>query len=115
MEGDDYPMRLREFTVRGLPQLVSLPQWLKGSANTLQFLYIRYCVNFAVLPEWLLDLYSLRKLEIMACQKLSSLPEGMDRLIALRELEIFHCPELWRDCKQEIDKDWFKMVIFTFI
>ena len=86
MEGDDYPMRLRTLTVWGLPQLVSLPQWLKGSASTLQFLHISYCENLAVLSEWLPDLCSLRKLRIQFCRKLSSLPEGMDRLTALREL-----------------------------
>nr|POF07478.1 dna repair protein reca like 2, mitochondrial [Quercus suber] len=47
MEGDDYPMRLRELFVRRLPQLESLPKWLKGSANTLQFLRITDCENLA--------------------------------------------------------------------
>ena len=94
--------------------LVSLPQGLKGSANTLQFLYISYCENLGVLPEWLPDLSSLRKLQIMHCRKLSSLPEGMDRLTALRELEICDCPELRRDYEREVSKDWGKMVKFSF-
>ncbi|KAM4091814.1 hypothetical protein ACJW30_09G164200 [Castanea mollissima] len=113
MEGDDYPMRLRELTISGLPQLVSLPQWLKGSANTLQFLLIFGCENLSVLPEWLSDLSSLCKLQINSCRKLSSLPEGMDRLIALRELHIVDCPELRRNCEREVGKDWGKMVKFT--
>ena len=115
VEGDDYLTRLRELTICGLPKLVSLPQWLKGFANTLQYLNITKCENLAVLPEWLPDLSSLLKLEILSCSKskLSSLPKGMDRLTALRELEIEGCPELRRNCEREVGKDWGKMVKFT--
>ena len=67
MEWDDYPTSLQTLYISGLPQLVSLPQGLKGSANTLQFLYISYCENLGVLPEWLPDLSSLRKLLIWNC------------------------------------------------
>ncbi|KAL4607729.1 hypothetical protein ACB092_09G196100 [Castanea dentata] len=114
MEGDDYPTRLQTLRIFGLPQLVSLPQGLKGSADTLQFLYIYFCENLGVLPEWLPNLSSLRKLQILECPKLSSLPEGMDRLTALRELEISGCPELRRDYEREVSKDWVKMVKFRF-
>ncbi|KAL4597183.1 hypothetical protein ACB092_12G216700 [Castanea dentata] len=114
MEGDDYPTRLQAFCIDELPQLVSLPQWLKRSGNNLQYLEIYDCENFGVLPEWPLDLSSLRKLDILNCPKLLSLPEGMDRLTALRELEIRGCPELWRYYEQEVAKDWSKMVKFSF-
>ena len=97
MEGDDYPTRLQTLYIWELPQLVSLPQRLKGSANILQFLYISYCENLGVLSKWLSDLSSLRKLLIWNCRELSSLPEGMDRLIALRELKFFRCPKSRRD------------------
>ncbi|KAF3954725.1 hypothetical protein CMV_019967 [Castanea mollissima] len=62
MEGDDYPTRLRTLYIWELPQLVSLPQGLKGSANTLQFLDISGCENLGVLPEWLPDLNVLGRL-----------------------------------------------------
>ena len=105
MEWDDYPTSLQTLYIGELPQLVSLPQGLKGSANTLQFLSIFECENLGVLPEWLPDLSSLRMLKIMRCRKLSSLPEGMDRLTALRELRISGCPELRRDYEREVSKD----------
>ena len=114
MEWDDYPTSLQKLCIWGLPQLVSLPQWLKGSTDTLQFLCIYDCANLGVLPEWLPDLSSLRKLQIMYCRKLSSLPKGMDRLTALRELQIRDCPELRRDYEREVSKDWGKMVKFSF-
>ena len=114
MEWDDYPTSLQILYIRRLPQLVSLPQWLKGSADTLQFLSISDCNNSGVLPEWLPDLSSLRTLLIESCENLSSLPEGMDRLTALRELKISSCPELRRNCEREVSKDWGKMVKFSF-
>uniref|UniRef100_A0A7N2M2B0 R13L1/DRL21-like LRR repeat region domain-containing protein n=1 Tax=Quercus lobata TaxID=97700 RepID=A0A7N2M2B0_QUELO len=110
MERDDYPTSLQTLHIRGLPQLVSLPQGLKGSADTLQFLCIANCGNLGVLPEWLPDLSSLRKLQIWGCRKLSSLPKGMDRLIALRELQIRGCPKLRRDYERKVGK----MVKFSF-
>nr|XP_023890111.1 putative disease resistance protein RGA3 isoform X1 [Quercus suber]XP_023890112.1 putative disease resistance protein RGA3 isoform X2 [Quercus suber] len=111
MERDDYPTSLQTLHIGGLPQLVSLPQGLKGSADTLQFLCIFACVNLGVLPEWLPDLSSLRTLQILDCRKLSSLPEGMDRLTALRELRIVNCPELRRDYEREVGKDWLKSFV----
>ncbi|KAM4091806.1 hypothetical protein ACJW30_09G163700 [Castanea mollissima] len=115
MERDDYPTSLQTLYIRGLPLLESLPQGLKGSADTLQFLRIFSCENLGVLPEWLPDLSSLHTLSILECPKLSSLPEGMDCLTALRELEIWSCPELRRDYEREVGKDWGKMVKFRFV
>ena len=50
MEGDDYPTSLRRLSIGRLPKLVALPLWLKGSANTLNFLTIFDCHNLVVLP-----------------------------------------------------------------
>jgi Leucine-rich repeat (LRR) protein len=94
-------LNLRKLKILGLPKLEVLPQWLKGSADTLQFLSIGDCQNLMALPEWLPSLKSLRTLEIFYCSKLSSLPDGMDRLTALRELTIEDCDELVRKCKEE--------------
>ena len=109
IDGDDYPTRLRSLTVNELPQLVTLPQWLIGSANTIQFLDISSCQNLERLPEWLPDLSSLRKLQIRFCPKLLSLPEGMGRLTALRELNIHCCPGLSRNCKKGVGGDWLQI------
>lgn len=67
MEGSDYPTRLRTLYISKLPQLVTLPQWLIQSANTLQFIYIYNCKNLEILPEWLPNLSSLCKLLIWDC------------------------------------------------
>ena len=47
-----------------LQNMVVLPHWLQGSANTLQHLKIQDCANFATLPEWLPSLTALQTLEI---------------------------------------------------
>ncbi|XP_059428043.1 putative disease resistance protein RGA3 [Corylus avellana] len=108
LTGEDhwYPSRLKKLKICDLPKLEVLPQWLKQSANNLQFVTIENCENFMALPEWLPSLKSLHTLEILNCSKLSSLPEGMDRLTALKELKIVSCPELIRKCKEE---DWSKI------
>jgi Leucine-rich repeat (LRR) protein len=110
MEGeDDHDLKfsLRKLLIEGLQKLEVLPQWVQGSASTLQFLRISMCHNLTALPEWLSSLKSLHTLEIIGCSKLSSLPERMDSLTALRELTIENCPELIRKCRQE---DWSKIV-----
>ena len=87
-EGDDYPTRLQRLTIGFLPKLVSLPQGLMPSANTLQFLSIYHCGNLAKLPQWLPNLSSLQKLGILSCPKLLSPPKRMDQ-----NLDILSCPK----------------------
>ncbi|KAM3691182.1 hypothetical protein ACB098_09G177700 [Castanea mollissima] len=104
MEGEDnqdLKLSLQNLVIKGLPKLEVLPQWLQGSANTLQLLGIVECENLKALPEWLPHLKSLHTLVIDACPKLSSLPEGMEALTALRELKIRGCPDLSRKCREE--------------
>ncbi|KAL3755494.1 hypothetical protein ACJRO7_002532 [Eucalyptus globulus] len=69
--------RLQSFRFEGLPELVSLPRWLEGSASTLQKIKIAGCPNLRVLPEWLQNCSSLKKLKIRNCRRLSSLPDGI--------------------------------------
>ena len=97
----DLNLRLRKLQMVNLQKMVVLPQWLQGSANTLQHRKIEDCANFATLPEWLPSLTALQTLEIPNCPNLSSLPEGMQSLTVLRELTIEDCPELIRKCRQE--------------
>jgi hypothetical protein len=100
-DNQDLKLSLQTFCIGGLPMLEVLPQWLQGSANTLQYLNIKDCENITALPEWLPTLKSLHTLVIVNCPKLSSLPEGTHHLTALRKLEIEGCPELSRKCKRE--------------
>uniref|UniRef100_A0A7N2M2G1 Uncharacterized protein n=1 Tax=Quercus lobata TaxID=97700 RepID=A0A7N2M2G1_QUELO len=72
------------------------PQWLQGSANTLQLLWIGGCENLMALPDWLPRLKSLQTLWIDNCPKLSSLLEGME---ALTELLIYGRLDLSRKCR----------------
>ena len=109
MEVEDYPTRLRSFTIGFSPKLVTLPQWLIQSATTLQFLQICWCENLAALPEWLPNLTSLQNLKILNCPKLSSLPEGMGLLTALRDLEIGGCGELSKNYEREVGVEWPKI------
>ncbi|KAM4091893.1 hypothetical protein ACJW30_09G170900 [Castanea mollissima] len=104
MEGEDnqdLKLSLQNLIIKGLPKLEVLPQWLQGSANTLQQLWIGECENLKALPEWLPHLKSLHTLRILRCRKLSYLPEGMEALTALRDLRIGGCPDLSRKCREE--------------
>nr|XP_023882071.1 putative disease resistance protein RGA3 [Quercus suber] len=84
-ENQDLKLSLRLLTIKNLPKLEVLPQWLQASANTLQHLEIEDCCNFTALPEWLPHLKSLQTLRIKNCPVLSSLQEGLQDLTALRE------------------------------
>ncbi|KAI6696621.1 hypothetical protein NL676_016740 [Syzygium grande] len=86
--------RLQCFGFEGLPELVSIPGWLEGSASTLQRIHIEDCRNLCVLPEWLQNCSFLRTLEIKDCPRLSSLPDGVRRIATLTKLQIHGCGEL---------------------
>ncbi|KAL4607939.1 hypothetical protein ACB092_09G211700 [Castanea dentata] len=104
MEGEDnqdLKLSLQNLIIEGLPKLKVLPQWLQGSANTLQLLAIMECENLKALPEWLPRLKSLHILGIIECPKLSSLSKGMEDLTALSQLTIDGCPDLSRKCREE--------------
>ncbi|XP_062168286.1 putative disease resistance protein RGA1 [Alnus glutinosa] len=101
-DNQDLNLSLQKLEITYVPKLEVLPQWLQGTANTLQYLRIAMCRNLTTLPEWLPSLNSLHTLKIFSCPKLSSLPEGIDRLTALKELRIEECNELIvRKCQEE--------------
>ncbi|ESW17614.1 hypothetical protein PHAVU_007G254200 [Phaseolus vulgaris] len=101
--------RLKSLTLQDLPQLVTLPQWFQGSANSLETLVIADCINFKELPDWLPTLISLKILVIINCPNLLSLPDSMHHLTNLKELKIFGCPELCKRLKHEVGQDWHKI------
>ncbi|XP_038688508.1 putative disease resistance protein RGA3 [Tripterygium wilfordii] len=115
MEEDDIQdieLSLRTLMLGDLPKLVTLPQWLQKSSNTLHCLSIDSCENFSSLPDWLQNFSSLRKIEIEACPEMLSLPEGMHRLIALKVLRIRECPALCERYKKG-GEDWNKIAHVT--
>ncbi|XP_048127775.1 putative disease resistance protein RGA3 [Rhodamnia argentea] len=83
--------RLQSIRFKELPELVSFPGWLEGSASTLQKIGIEDCPNLSELPEWLQNCSALRKLEIISCPGLTSLPDGVRRIATLTELRIIDC------------------------
>ncbi|XP_048127779.1 putative disease resistance protein RGA1 [Rhodamnia argentea] len=83
--------RLQSIRFKGLPELVSFPGWLEGSASTLERIRIEDCPKLSELPEWLQNCSSLRKLEIKRCPGLTSLPDGVRRIATLTELRIIDC------------------------
>ncbi|CAL2272365.1 unnamed protein product [Prunus armeniaca] len=86
------PLRLQQLHIIDVPQMVALPEWFQGAANTLQVLVIKKCENLEALPGWLTSFTSLKKLVLDSCKKLLSLPEGIHSLTTL-ELKIINCLE----------------------
>ncbi|BAT96333.1 hypothetical protein VIGAN_08325200 [Vigna angularis var. angularis] len=101
--------RLKYVFLKDLPQLVTLPQWIQGSANSLQSLFIDGCINLKELPDWLPTLIYLKILSISRCPNLLSLPDNMHQLTNLEYLRISGCPELWKRFKPGVGQDWYKI------
>ncbi|XP_048127771.1 putative disease resistance protein RGA3 [Rhodamnia argentea] len=83
--------RLQSIRFEELPELVSFPGWLEGSASTLERIRIEDCPKLSELPEWLQNCSALRKLQIESCPGLTSLPDGVRRIAPLTELRIIDC------------------------
>ncbi|KAL2320576.1 hypothetical protein Fmac_029545 [Flemingia macrophylla] len=92
-----------------LPQLVTLPQWVQETVNSLEILVISYCDNLESLPEWLSTLTNLKFLNITNCPKLHSLPDSIHQLTALEKLVIEDCPELCRKYQPHVGEFWSKI------
>ncbi|XP_015969077.1 disease resistance protein RGA2-like [Arachis duranensis] len=89
--------------------VVNFPYSLQGYANTLQTLVFAKCYELEVLPEWLLNMTSLKYLHIWNCPKLMSLPNGIPRLTALEVLRIQNCPELYRKYQPHVGEYWHQI------
>ncbi|XP_052730126.1 putative disease resistance protein RGA3 isoform X1 [Vigna angularis] len=101
--------KLKFVYLGGLPQLVTLPQWIQGSANSLQFLLIEGCINLKEFPDWLVTLVYLKLLSICSCPNLLSLPDNMHQLTNLQKIDMTGCPELWKKFKPRVGQDWYKI------
>ncbi|KAH9648438.1 hypothetical protein KPL70_025591 [Citrus sinensis] len=103
-------LHLRRVFIRGITQLLELPQWLlQCCTDTLQSLVILDCPNFMALPRSLKGLEALETLAIKECPKLSSLPEDMHHVTTLKSLLIEGCPALSERCKPPTGEDWPKI------
>jgi len=101
-KGQNTKMRLKILTIIYLPQLVTLPHWLQGSVNTLQYLSISSCNNRVALPQWLSTMNCLKTICITGCPNIMFLPNDIHRLNTLERLEIDGYPELLRESQQEV-------------
>uniref|UniRef100_A0A2N9HI74 Rx N-terminal domain-containing protein n=1 Tax=Fagus sylvatica TaxID=28930 RepID=A0A2N9HI74_FAGSY len=83
-------LELKDFDLESLPE-----EWL-GNLTSLQRLQILFCDNLTSFPEeGLRNLTSLQHLEIANCPNLTSfLEEGLRNLTSLQLLEIRNCPNL---------------------
>ncbi|MFQ6662893.1 hypothetical protein Gotur_030592 [Gossypium turneri] len=127
-EGMQYLKSLRTLVLFRCGSLVSLPRSLKFLTKLEHLEIVRcfrinlkmeleeeedkdlqHCLELSVLPVWLLNLTSLRELEISSCHYLSALPEGIDRLTNLRKLTIRGCPELSKRYRKNRGEDWHKI------
>ncbi|RYR01385.1 hypothetical protein Ahy_B06g080254 isoform D [Arachis hypogaea] len=89
--------------------MVNFPPSLHGYANTLQTLVFLRCYELEALPEWLLNMTSLKFLHIWSCPRLLSLPSGIHCLKALEVLRIERCPRLYRKYQPHVGEYWHQI------
>ncbi|KAM4091909.1 hypothetical protein ACJW30_09G172200 [Castanea mollissima] len=89
-DNQDLKLSLQKLIIINLPKLEVLPQWLQGSANTLQLLHIEGCENLKAFPEWLPRLKSLHTLMIEGCPDLSRKcrEEDSDKIANVQQIEL---------------------------
>ncbi|MED6120737.1 hypothetical protein PIB30_023850 [Stylosanthes scabra] len=90
-------------------KVVNFPHSLQGYANTLQTLGFVWCYELEALPEWVLNMTSLKFLHIWSCPKFMSLPNDIHRLTALEVLRIEDCPELYRKYQPDVGEYWHQI------
>ncbi|XP_057722541.1 disease resistance protein RGA2-like isoform X1 [Arachis stenosperma] len=89
--------------------VMNFPYSLQGYSSTLQTLVFARCYELEALPEWLLNMTSLKYLHIWSCPRLMSLPNGIHRFIALEVLRIHDCPELYRKYQPHVGEYWHQI------
>lgn len=102
-------LRLKLLCLDSLPQLVSIPRWLRGCANTLHTLTIDNCESLYELHEWSSTLVYLNILLIRNCFKLVSLTDDTCFLPNLEALGIVGSPELLVRYQPGVGCDWHKI------
>ncbi|MED6192856.1 hypothetical protein PIB30_013955 [Stylosanthes scabra] len=105
---EDYSLKLEQFSINQLPELLALPNWLRRCSKTLRYLGLSQCQSLTAFPEWLPVLTSLETLLIADCPKLT-LPHNIDSVHNLQNLKIFGCPQLVEKCKRDTGPDWCKI------
>ena len=100
-DNQDLKLSLRNLLIINLPKLEVFPQWIQGSANSLQHLHIEDCVNFMAFPEPLSTFKSLHTFKIINCPNLLYLPEWTNSLTLVRKLGTGGRFELIRNCQLE--------------
>ncbi|XP_068472695.1 putative disease resistance protein RGA3 [Phaseolus vulgaris] len=89
-------LRLKIVNFISLPQLLTLPHWIQGSTDTLQYLLISSCNNLVGLPQWLSAMTCLKTLRVISCPNMLSLHEDIHHLPTLERLEIDGNLESWQ-------------------
>lgn len=102
---ENISLKLRSLVLFHLPNLVSLPEWVEGSATTLRRIIIEDCPHFTNLPMWLGRCSSLQKLKIRGCPQVLRPRMGMPQIPSLRVLMIEDCGELSQACSTD-GMDW---------
>jgi Leucine-rich repeat (LRR) protein len=69
--------------------------------SSLETLSVRDSKSITAVPDWLGDLSSLIRLEIVNCSGIQTLPESIQQLTNIEELIVSGCPDLVRWCKSE--------------
>ncbi|PNY08097.1 NBS-LRR resistance protein [Trifolium pratense] len=99
---------LQKLTIENFPKLKELPYQPFNQA--LEYLEISQCDELVSLPEKIWEsLQSLRSLKIDNCKGLRWLPKGIRHLTSLEVLKIYGCPTLKERCKEGNGEDWDKI------
>jgi hypothetical protein len=106
-------MNLRQTMKMGERQTVSTATTISTSSSfcfplsQLHYLDVLQIEDLESLPEeWLRNLTSLQRLQIVNCPNLTSLPQGIHNLTSLQKLIIGNCPHLRERCQRQTGEDW---------